>query len=982
MYKRSTLLAGLLFSCFQAFSQMLTGEEAAAVYPQADKVRLDEKTNALQYLRFLPGSAPAKTNFPKWLRETLRQPAATEWRQLEVFNDDLGYEHIRYQQYHHNLPVEGQIFIAHVKNGEVVSCNGESRQLPAAAPQAGLDARAAFHQALQLTGAKTYMWQDPQEEQLLKIMTNDSKATYYPNAQLVYAPVHGDFDADDYVAAYKLNIYSSEPLQRANVYLHATTGQLLFTENLLHDVDVMATAVTKYNGTRRIRTTLSNGQYRLESNDLGVGIRTMNVQRTTIYGSAIEFTDTDTLWNTTNAMKDEVALDAHWGAEVTYKYYKNKFNRNSYNNQGSGMWSFVHFDRNFNNAFWDGIRMTYGDGDGAAMSPLTSIDIVGHEFTHGVTGTSARLQYRNQSGALNESFSDIFGVAIDFANSGANANYLIGEAISMGGAFRNMQNPNQFANPDTYLGKYWEFSSADNGGVHTNSGVQNFWFYLLANGGQGVNDLNNAYRVHGIGLDKAERIAYRNLTAYLTSASNYADAAAMSVVAAEDLYTACSPEVVATADAWYAVGVGVPYRLAAAFISDNEFFCTAPATVQFTNKSNKATTYVWHFGDGQTSTATSPTHTYTTPGLYTVKLKANTGTAICGATTDSLVRTSFIRVETNKSVSAATCVPVPTSSPQAGMGIKKMTFHTITRESGDALEGHKDFTCNNQATLVAGNLYEMILETGSSPMQRARVWIDYNNDGAFDPIAEQAGNFNPFITSSTDIIRTKPNPVLNTPLRMRVAADLTANIDILPCETLMRGQYEDYGVTFIQQAAKPQVNFRASQTSVAANSPVNFFDLTNFQPTSWQWSFPLGTPSSSTQQNPTGISYPKDGLYSVTLIATNALGTDTMIKASYIRVGNGGITGVKAELNVEKNLQLFPNPAKDNVKIRYAFDGKKSLTIMLVNALGQEVMRKNASAANTFETELNLENLASGIYFLRFSDGTNLITRKLLVQKQ
>src|SRR6478735_678267 len=219
MYKRSLLLAGLFLTCSGAFSQGFSGEQATVLNKQAERVRLDPQTQALQAVRFKPGMRVSKAAFPNWLRETLQQPATTEWRQLSVFNDELGMEHIRYQQYHYNFPVEGKIFIAHTKNGEVISCNGEYKNLPASAPTVNLTKQDAFHNALQLVGANAYMWQKPAEEQQLKQMTNNSAATYYPVAQLVYAPVTGDFDNDDYVAAYKLDIYASDPVERSNVYL-------------------------------------------------------------------------------------------------------------------------------------------------------------------------------------------------------------------------------------------------------------------------------------------------------------------------------------------------------------------------------------------------------------------------------------------------------------------------------------------------------------------------------------------------------------------------------------------------------------------------------------------------------------------------------------------------------------------------------------------------------------------------------------------
>ncbi|RMF57727.1 MAG: T9SS C-terminal target domain-containing protein [Calditrichaeota bacterium] len=199
--------------------------------------------------------------------------------------------------------------------------------------------------------------------------------------------------------------------------------------------------------------------------------------------------------------------------------------------------------------------MTYGDGDGVTFSPLVSIDVVGHEITHGVTEHSANLVYSYESGALNESFSDIFGEAIENYAAGSN-DWLIGDDIDISGnGIRNMSNPNEDGDPDTYKGTYWATGSGDNGGVHTNSGVQNFWFYLLTNGGSGVNDNGFSYNVSGIGLTKAAAIAYRNLTVYLTTNSNYSDAYLGALDAATDLYGAGSAEYNSVSDAWDAVGV-------------------------------------------------------------------------------------------------------------------------------------------------------------------------------------------------------------------------------------------------------------------------------------------------------------------------------------------------------------------------------------------------------------------------------------------
>ena len=279
-----------------------------------------------------------------------------------------------------------------------------------------------------------------------------------------------------------------------------------------------------------------------------------------------------------------------WGTERTYDFYHNEQNWDSYDNNDSPMLSYVHFNlieygySNNNNAFWDGERMTYGDGDGTTFNPLTVIDVAGHEITHGVTENSAGLVYEDEPGALNESFSDIMGSCIEHYAKPGDFSWELGDEMSLSGTgFRNLADPNANGDPDTYLGDYWYSGTADHGGVHTNSGVQNFWFYLLSEGGAGTNDNADVYNVQGIGIEAAGDIAFRSLTMYMTSNSEYADARANSIQAATDLFGACSPELIAVTNAWYAVGVGAPFNDAvlAGFTLSANYSCMAPATVQF-----------------------------------------------------------------------------------------------------------------------------------------------------------------------------------------------------------------------------------------------------------------------------------------------------------------------------------------------------------------------------------------------------------------
>ena len=265
-----------------------------------------------------------------------------------------------------------------------------------------------------------------------------------------------------------------------------------------------------------------------------------------------------------SATSGRAEVEVHWAMEKTYDFYLNQLNRNSYDNAGAIIKNYVHYDVAYDNAFWNGSGMTYGDGSGDPFTPLVSIDVVGHEFSHAVVNNTADLQYQGESGALNESFADIFGAAIEF-DGATSPNWTMGELITVSPItnLRSMSNPNNPSGlaqqPDTYNGTFWQNTANindDHGGVHTNSGVQNFWYYLLSDGGSGTNDLGNAYSVTAIGINQATQIAYRNLSFYLTSNSNYMEAYYGSLQAAEDLYGAQSTQYTAVQQAWYAVGVG------------------------------------------------------------------------------------------------------------------------------------------------------------------------------------------------------------------------------------------------------------------------------------------------------------------------------------------------------------------------------------------------------------------------------------------
>ncbi len=515
-------------------------------FSQAKKPAYKKKVPNLQSLKQSAPVSHSALIFQKHLPITTND----EMRTLKIYSDHIGMRHHKYQQFYRGIKVEGATYTLHENKGKVTHMSGEFRAIGKLDTKPALSTENAFHAALKHVNAEKYMWEDAGHSHEGHHHHDHGAADYKkPQGELVvYVDPRGEVAPR---LAYKFDIYATAPLYRAYVFIDAQNGKFITDHERIHHVDVNATGNSLYDGNVSfLADNYSGSSHRLRQTTNGV--ETYNLNNGTSYNNASDFTSSSSSFN-----NSATGVQAHWGAESTQAYFLSKHNRDSYNGNGAVLRSYVSYSSNYVNAFWDGSRMTYGDGDGVNYGPLVSLDIVGHEITHGVTEYTANLVYSYESGALNESFSDIFGEAIENYATGSN-DWQMGTDIGIGGsgAIRSMNNPNAFNDPDTYQGNYWHTASSDNGGVHINSGVQNKWFYILAHGESGTNDNGDAYNVAGIGIDKAAAIAYRNLSVYLSANSNFAAARDGALQAASDLYGAGSAEYNATCSAWAAVGVG------------------------------------------------------------------------------------------------------------------------------------------------------------------------------------------------------------------------------------------------------------------------------------------------------------------------------------------------------------------------------------------------------------------------------------------
>ncbi|MBV2151932.1 M4 family metallopeptidase [Kitasatospora sp. SUK 42] len=468
--------------------------------------------------------------------------------------DKDGTRHLRYERTYAGLPVLGGDLVVHQRpDGSVGSVDRAFTgrlSVPGLTP--GLAAPQAAERATAAVRATVGLAADRDESALSRVDGAD-------------APELVIWAADGAPRLAHRTVVRGERTDgtpsRQEVVTDAATGQVLSSQEQVQTATGTGKGVNV--GTVTLTTTQSGTSYQLKDATRG-GQSTTDLKGGTS-GSGTLFSNTTNSWgNGSPSNRESAAVDAQFGAAVTWDYYKNTFGRNGIKNNGVGAASRVHYSSNYVNAFWDDscFCMTYGDG-ASNTHPLTAIDVSGHEMSHGVTSATAGLIYSGESGGLNEATSDIFGTMVEwYANLPVNPpNYWIGEKLNINGngtPLRYMDKPSK----DGASADSW-YSGVGNKDVHYSSGVANHFFYLLAEG-SGAKSINgysynsptsNGSTVTGIGRNKAAAIWYRALTVYFTSTTNYKAARTGTLKAASDLYGATSAEYKAVAAAWSGVNV-------------------------------------------------------------------------------------------------------------------------------------------------------------------------------------------------------------------------------------------------------------------------------------------------------------------------------------------------------------------------------------------------------------------------------------------
>lgn len=449
-----------------------------------------------------------------------------------------GYTAVRFAQKWRDVPVWGRDVVVRLSPaGRVIGFSGHSVPTPkfmATAP--AIPAEGADRSATAM------------------LSTRDRRATRATGRELVFFPHDGVLRL-----AWKVMVEGGLDYRR-EAFVDARSGEFLHDVTLVYHEAVTGSGIDLSNTNRTLNVFKINSDFFMINTTKSMfdaSGQLPNSGKGIIWLINANNGEGDNLTHVTSTNKDSWgngnrnAVSAAFFASQVFDYYKNVHNRNSIDDKGMNMQLVTNFKSNFANAFWNGTFMIFGNGDNQTFSDLAgSLDVTSHEMSHGVTEHTANLIYELQPGALNEHFSDAFGVATDFFVNPGTANFLLGEDVTTpgtaGDGLRNMQDPhNAFSEQPAHMNEFRTMPNDDNndhGGVHVNSGIPNRAFFLAATGS-------------GMTVNKAERIWYRALSQHLVRNSQFVDFRIAITQSADELFGAASTERTAVVAALDAVGI-------------------------------------------------------------------------------------------------------------------------------------------------------------------------------------------------------------------------------------------------------------------------------------------------------------------------------------------------------------------------------------------------------------------------------------------
>lgn len=954
----------------------------------------------------------------------LKNPRA-ELSILSTSTDNVGITHIKTQQLYKGVEVYGAESYLHIGRQKDVF-TGEIINLDSVdiTPQLTKDAAISIVES------------DIKSKTVLKKLSDSEQAI------LSYSSPETSLVIYENILVYEISIRPNF-IEEWKYFVNAKNGTIVECYNNTKSDGPTTATGTDLNGmSRTINTYLQKGVYRL----LNASESMFNASTKEGYIETFDADNTSSgdlryksITSSNNTWNSPASVSAHYNSAITYRYLQNTFNRNSINGKVGNIYSFVNVANadgsSMQNAYWNGQAVFYGNG-GTLFKPLAgALDIAAHEIGHGVVSNSANLEYKGQSGALNETYADIFGAMVD------RDDWFIGEDISKityfpSGALRDMSNPHNMGNSKN--DNYWQpkhisemlitSDEDDHGGVHTNSGIGNYVYYLFAT---------------AVTKEKAEQVIYKALINYLTRTSNFIDFRIAVIQSAKDLYGDNSNEVLEAKKAFDEVGIyeeeQIDYAQNYPTNPGQDYLLTYNTDSQYSNTLYRTSTSGTNFkalssstmkgkvsvtddgsvayfvsGDDkihgiQTDTVTYPIETIIFNEAFwdnvAISKDGNRLAAISTEIDTAIYVYDFISEHWCKFrlYNPTTGQSQPKSGgvlfsdaiefDHTGEYLIYDAYNVLSSETKDddifywdigiikVWDNIKMDFGDGTISKLYGSLPEDI-SIGNPTFSKNSPFIiafDYL-DNSIDDYAIFGANL---LTGDVDIIFS--NSIIGYPSFSKnddkicfstlnlndneVAAviNLAANkiSGLNQAEILVDDAQWSVFYTVGSRSLEfaPVTNFTADIKTGNTPLTVQFSDLSINKPTSWNWTFQGGNPSSSTLQNPL-VQYNLAGTYQVSLTSQNHAGSNTSTKSSYISVSSS--TGIGE--TVSELVSWYPNPVNHSIFIRCTKDFRIQISSMSGNLLIDVQNQK----------VIDLTTLKSGIYILQIEIQGRVITEKLI----
>lgn len=940
----------------------------------------------------------------------------------EVVTDELGMTHVRARQQYKGVNIYGADLILHLGQQSEIFTGRISQIGSNLEVRASIDSKTAIDFAIKdLQHNSAWLELSSKQQELLNYESPQSEL-------LIYTPAGGTARL-----SYEVNIRSNF-IESWKYFIDARDGTIIYKyNNTKSDGPATANANDLQNNLQTINTFLSEGRYYMMNAtedmfnpDNGEGI----IRTFEDIPNSSEFNLVNSMDNTWN---NPAAVSLHVGSAKTYDYFKNTFGRNSINGKGGTITGVVNMleedGSGMDNAFWSAPIIYFGSGKAAFSNLAGGLDVIAHELGHGVVENTANLEYQGQSGAINETYADIFGAMVD------REDWLIGEDVSQpayfpSGTMRDMSDPH---NQGMQSDHYWQpnhvsemyIGDEDRGGVHINSGIGNHAYYLFAT---------------ALSKEKAEQVFYRALANYLSTKSQFIDFRIAVIQSAKDLYGESSVEADEAAKAFDAVGIfeeeQIDYEQEYLPNDGQDYILSYD-----TDSQNDNTLY-------RSTTAGDDFYALTTTIMKGKVSVVDDGSLAVFVSDDSRIRSintdpadpdEFIvsdqefwdNVAISKDGNRLACISTEVDTAiyvydfESSMWAKYQLYNPTTSHSGTDAGGvmYADaIVFDHTGEYLMYDAFNSLSTTFGESLSYwdigfIKVWDNEGNqfgDGSIEKLygslPEDVSIGNPvFSNNSPNIIAFDYWDAYTDEYAILGADLLSGDLDVIYTNTRLgfpsfstlddeisftahtTDEEDVIGVIGLEAnkissmgdasaligdaiwsvyyatgtrslSLAPVANFSVDAKSGEAPLAVQFLDLSINNPTSWSWVFEGGSPSSSSLQNPS-ITYNNIGTYEVSLTATNASGSNTLSKTSYIHIG---ATDTDQE-KIETLVSYYPNPVSGILNI----DCQKEFTVRIYNMLGRKLIDANN------QNQLDLASFSPGMYVLQIEIEGELVYGKI-----